>query len=101
MRTNRPLVVWSRTETVSLDGEAYLKIEVRYAWRLIGGCPFELQPPADASEWKFVMVIPESFPLSGSVECRVPDCRRYNVGGSEHVHITSGWVIIRTEDVHD
>jgi hypothetical protein len=101
MRANRPLVVWSRTESHPVDGLRSLSVETNYAWRLTGGCPFDLQPPQEDSRWKFVMVIPEGFPLTGGVECRVPGCKRYNVGQASHAHITTGWVVIRTDDVGD
>jgi hypothetical protein len=99
MRTNRPLVVWSRTESPPAEGLEPLNVEINYAWPLTGGCPFDLQPPPDESRWKFVMVVPEGFPLTSETECRVPGCKRYNVGGTGHAHITMGWVVIRTEDV--
>jgi hypothetical protein len=99
MRTNRPLVVWSRTESHSAGGLASLNVETNYAWRLTGGCPFDLTPPAEDSRWKFVMVIPEGFPLTGETVCRVPRCKQYNVGGASHAHFTVGWVVIRTDDV--
>jgi hypothetical protein len=99
MRTNCPLVVWSRTESSSANGLGSLNVETNYAWRLTGGCPFDLQPPPEDSRWKFVMVIPEGFPLTGETECQLQGCKRYNVGRAGHAHITAGWVVIRTEDV--
>jgi hypothetical protein len=98
MRTNCPLVVWSRVESNPANRGAP-GVEVGYAWRLLGGCPFELEPSPEHSIWKFVMVIPQGFPLTGEVECKVPHSRRYNVGGASHAHITTGWVVIRTDDV--
>jgi hypothetical protein len=99
MRTKRPLVVWSRIESSSADGLEPMSVEVNYAWHLTGGCSFELQPPAEESRWKFVMVVPEGFPLTGETDFRLPGCKRYNVGGASHAHVTLGWVVIRTEDV--
>jgi hypothetical protein len=101
MKTNRPLVVWSRLESRSSDEHVALETEVRYAWHLTGGCPLQLEPAPGYSQWKFVMVIPEAFPVSGGVDCHVPGGKRYNVGGSSHEHITTGWVVISVDDVDD
>ena len=86
-------------ESSAAAGLGALNVEVNYAWRLTGGCPFDLRPPPEDSRWKFVMVIPEGFPLSGEIECQLQGCKRYNVGRAGHAHITAGWVVIRIEDV--
>ena len=65
---------------------------------LLAAAHFELTPPAELSHWKFVMVIPEGFPLNAGIACRVPNCRKYNVGGSSHEHVATDWVVIADGD---